>query len=71
MPGMTGMDLAHRMLQVRLQIPIILCTGLSPLISEERAKASGIQGFLFKPITKQELSLQIRDVSRQNYILEH
>lgn len=39
MPGMTGVDLARRMLQIRPDIPIILCTGFSSLIDEETAKS--------------------------------
>ena len=34
MPGMTGMDLARQMLRIRPDIPIILCTGYSTVISE-------------------------------------
>jgi PAS domain S-box-containing protein len=32
MPGMTGVDLARRILQIRPEMPIILCTGYSSLI---------------------------------------
>ncbi|WP_306549331.1 PAS domain S-box protein [Desulfobulbus sp.] len=62
MPGMTGMDLARRMIQIRPDIPIILCTGYSTLISEEKAKAHGIRGFALKPITKNDLAVLIRTV---------
>jgi len=55
MPIMTGMDLARRMLQVRPELPIILCTGYSSLISEEKAKFLGIKGFAFKPISKKDI----------------
>ncbi len=62
MPGMTGMDLARRMLQIRPDIPIILCTGFSNLVSEEQAKGSGIKGFAMKPMTKKEMALLLRTV---------
>jgi len=52
MPGMTGIDLARRMLQIRPEIPIILCTGYSSLITEDKVKAAGIKGFALKPLTK-------------------
>ena len=52
MPGMTGIDLARRLLMIRPDLPIILCTGFSNLVSEESAKAIGIRAFAFKPITK-------------------
>ena len=41
MPGMTGADIARRMIQIRPDIPIILCTGYSAVISEEKAKSLG------------------------------
>ncbi len=40
---MTGADLARRMMQIRTEIPIILCTGYSTTISEEKAKEIGIK----------------------------
>jgi len=52
MPGMTGIDLARRMLQIRPEMPIILCTGYSSLITEDKVKAAGIKGFALKPLTK-------------------
>jgi len=45
MPGMTGSDLARRILQIRPFMPIILCTGYSSIITEEKAKSLGIKGF--------------------------
>jgi len=50
MPGMTGVDLSREILKIKPNIPIILCTGYSELITEEKAKAMGIQGFAFKPL---------------------
>jgi len=60
MPGMTGIDLARRMLQIRPDLPIILCTGFSTQISEDRARAMGIREFAFKPLAKRDISLLIR-----------
>ncbi|MBU4262561.1 MAG: response regulator [Proteobacteria bacterium] len=34
MPGIKGFDMARRMLQIRHDIPIILCTGYSALADE-------------------------------------
>lgn len=55
MPGMTGFDLAQRILQIRPNMPIILCTGYSSLITEEKARAAGVKGFAYKPLAKKEL----------------
>ncbi len=62
MPGMTGIDLARRMLQIRPNLPIILCTGYSSLITEDKTKAAGIKGFALKPLAKKNIAGLIRKV---------
>ncbi|MGB3210284.1 MAG: PAS domain S-box protein [Desulforhopalus sp.] len=62
MPGMTGSDLARRMLQIRPGLPIILCTGFSNMISEEKARIYGIKGFALKPLAKKDLASLIRKI---------
>ena len=62
MPGMTGVDLAQRMLKIRPDLPIILCTGHSNLISEEKARSVGIKGFALKPLTRKDIAEIIRKV---------
>ncbi len=60
MPGMTGFDLAKRMLQIRPNIPIILCTGYSDLVDESSATALGIKAFALKPLTNSAITRLIR-----------
>jgi CheY-like chemotaxis protein len=67
MPGMTGSDLARRMLQIRPDLPIILCTGYSNIISEEEAKAMGIKGFAMKPLAKKDIGALIRKILDGKY----
>ena len=62
MPGMTGVDLARRLLQIRPELPIILCTGFSSQISEDRARAMGIREFALKPLSKKDIARLIRKV---------
>jgi PAS domain S-box-containing protein len=62
MHGMTGYDLARRMMQIKPDIPIILCTGYSSLIDEESAKNIGIKEFALKPLTKEVIARLIRKV---------
>lgn len=62
MPGMTGADMARRMIQIRPDIPIILCTGYSTIISEEKAKSMGIKEFALKPLSKKDIAVLIRKV---------
>ena len=62
MPDMTGSDLARRLMQIRPDIPIILCTGYSNLIDEDSAKGLGIKEFALKPLTKDVIAKLIRKV---------
>ena len=62
MPGMTGAELAGKILQLRADIPIILCTGYSTIISEEEAKKMGIKEFVMKPIITKQIAKLIRKV---------
>ena len=62
MPNMTGIELAKRMMSIKKDIPIILCTGFSEVISSESAKAMGIREFVMKPIIKSEMAETIRRV---------
>jgi len=62
MPGMTGSDLARRILQIRPFMPIILCTGYSSVITEEKAKSLGIKGFAMKPMARKSIAVLIREV---------
>jgi CheY-like chemotaxis protein len=50
-PNMTGDMLARELLKNRPDIPIIICTGFSEQISEEKVNTIGISGFLMKPLT--------------------
>jgi PAS domain S-box-containing protein len=62
MPEMTGDELARRVMAVRPQLPVILCTGYSERITEEAAEALGIRGFVMKPVVIRELALLVRDI---------
>jgi PAS domain S-box-containing protein len=62
MPNMTGVELAPRLLEIRPDIPIILCTGFSEITDENKAKALGIREFIMKPIVKDQIAKTIRKV---------
>lgn len=61
MPNMTGDKLSLELLKIRSDIPIILCTGYSERISEEKAKSMGIREFVMKPLVMRDLAKTIRD----------
>jgi PAS domain S-box-containing protein len=62
MPKMTGMDLARKVLEIRPDIPIVLCTGFSKVVDAESAVAAGIKGFAMKPLTRREIATTVRKV---------
>jgi PAS domain S-box-containing protein len=62
MPQLTGAELAKRLLVLRPELPVMLCTGFSALIDEEKAAAIGIRRLLMKPFTKGELARAVREV---------
>ena len=66
MPKMTGDQLAKRMMDIKPQIPVILCTGFNEAITEEKALAMGIDKFVMKPIIKDDLANTIRTVLDNN-----
>ena len=62
MPNMTGTELAPELLKVRPDIPIIICTGFSEIVNEDKAMAMGIREYLMKPIIRNEMAIAIRRV---------
>lgn len=62
MPNMTGEALARELLQLRPDVPIILCTGFSHSMTPEKAKAMGIRAFLFKPLLIKDLARTLREI---------
>ena len=66
MPHMTGEKLAEKLMQIRPDIPVILCTGFSFMIDEQKALDMGIRAFISKPMLKQEIAEAIRKVLDEN-----
>jgi two-component system cell cycle sensor histidine kinase/response regulator CckA len=62
MPDMTGIELAKKLLQIRPDIPIIICTGFRDKITPEKAKAMGIREFIKKPFGPRDLAETVRRV---------
>jgi CheY-like chemotaxis protein len=66
MPGMTGMELAEQILRIHPGIPIILCSGFSDNVIQERAESLGIRAFISKPLVLHVLAEKIREVLNQS-----
>ncbi len=62
MPQMTGESLAREIISIRKDIPIIISTGFSSVMTEEKARKLGVKGLLMKPFVLSELAGVIRDV---------
>jgi CheY-like chemotaxis protein len=65
MPYMTGDQFAGEIMKIKSDIPIILCTGYSYQIDDQKSRDTGIKGFVMKPVTMKELAETIRSVLYQ------
>ena len=62
MPDMSGEKLSAEMINIRPEIPVILCTGYSSKISKKTAMEMGIKAFIYKPISMYDLAMLVRKV---------
>ncbi len=62
MPDMTGDVLSAALIQLRRDIPVILCTGYSKKISDTLIQEIGIKALVYKPVVMKELAETIRRV---------
>jgi CheY-like chemotaxis protein len=60
MPYLSGSDLSRAILDARPQQSIILYTGFSDYMDDEKAAQLAIKAFLLKPLNRQSLALAIR-----------
>jgi len=60
MPELSGMELSKKILQIRPNIPIIICTGFSDKIDKEKVKKTGIRKVVLKPFKMREIAQIIR-----------
>lgn len=70
MPNMTGDKLAIAMMEIRPDLPVIICTGYSNRISEAMASKMGIRGFAYKPVVKADLAKLVRRVLDETHPLD-
>jgi PAS domain S-box-containing protein len=60
MPGLTGLDFALRLRTLRLDLPVVLASGYSPLLTAENIRAAGVREVLSKPYTPDEIAGALR-----------
>ena len=64
MPKMTGLELSRALLQVRPELPIILCSGYSDELTEESIRDTGIRKFFPKPLETKTLTEAVAKILR-------
>jgi PAS domain S-box-containing protein len=62
MPHMTGIELAKEIMRIRSDVPVILCTGYSERISEEKVREMGIRELALKPLKMRDIAETVRMV---------
>jgi signal transduction histidine kinase len=62
MPKMRGDQLVECVREIRPGFPVVVCTGFSRHLSEERIRDMGINAVLYKPISYPELARTVRKV---------
>lgn len=62
MPVMAGDELAQKILELRSDIPIIVCTGYNKYITEGQNKGIGVRDYLLKPFSMSLLAETVRKV---------
>lgn len=62
MPKLTGEELATHILQIKGDIPIVLCTGYSERVSEAKCREIGIRQLVTKPVDTAYLSRLVRQL---------
>ncbi|QTA81522.1 Two component system response regulator/histidine kinase, PAS domain-containing [Desulfonema limicola] len=60
MSCITGIELAEKLLKIRADIPIILCSGFSEMVTSANIENLGICSYLMKPVSTQDMSTAIR-----------
>lgn len=62
MPNMTGTQLSEKLIEIKEDIPIIVCTGFSEEIDKQKGGAKGIREFVMKPVLRNRISAVIQKV---------
>jgi len=75
MPDMTGDVLARKLISIRPDIPIIVCTGYSARINPDIIKEIGIKELVMKPVVMKDIAQMIhrvlsRETDRRNKTAE-
>lgn len=65
MPNLTGYELAREIFKIRPNMPIIMVTGHSDIVDEQKVKEIGVLDLFMKPLDMNRLAKSISKVLRQ------
>ena len=68
MPGMTGERLAQQVMSLRQNFPVILCSGFSYTMNEQKAGEMGIHAYLTKPVLMDDMARAIQAAVQQKML---
>jgi FixJ family two-component response regulator len=67
MPGLSGLDLQKKMVEVEMEIPIVFLTGHGNIPASVQAMKAGAVEFLTKPFDEQELLKAIQEAMERDH----
>jgi CheY-like chemotaxis protein len=62
MPKMTGDRVARELMKIRKDVRIVICTGFSDRVDEEKAREMGVHAYMMKPFDLSTLAHTVRKV---------
>ena len=65
MPKLSGLDLSRQLLDVRKDLPIILCTGFSEAVNDKVIKEVGVRKLLHKPVPNRVFVEEVAKIGSQ------
>ncbi len=71
MPKLTGAELAQKIMGIKPELPIVLCTGFSESINDKKAKELGIRAFIMKPVVMNDLATTVRRLLDERESFQH
>lgn len=66
MPHLSGSELSRQIIELRPDLPIILCTGYNEFITPEKASQIGVKTFILKPLSRRDLADVVRKTLDEN-----
>ena len=68
MPGVSGIELARRIMDMYLDIPVVLITGINDLTLVKKALEIGVSDYIVKPLRIEELPVVIERNLQRKYL---